>query len=68
MSMGIAWPGLDRKSSGEVRHRMDAHGNSKALNSSAAAMKGDEWYGQSLAEKGLEQLGKSRAKTGAAED
>ena len=45
---------------------MDTLGNSKALNSYAMAMNSDEMRRQSLAEKGLEQLGKSRAKTGLA--
>ena len=57
---------LNRKA--EEEHGQDKQWDSRAMNSFAAAMNSDEMRRQSLAEKGLEQLGKSRAKTGAAED
>lgn len=47
---------------------MDGQRNSKAVNSYAAAMNSDEMRRQSLAEKGLEQLGKGYAENGKATD
>lgn len=47
---------------------MAGQGNSRAMNSFAAAMSCDEMLRQNLAEKGLEQLGKGYAENGKATD